>query len=105
MIDPRIWPVLEEDFKPFQIYEIKELLADAKDLGGWDLDIVPQTLFDREYCSVCTTFYSKEVGELWINRAGKAGSIQKYAGNNPKPGYRVCIDFNVYNSNPFWPGW
>ena len=104
MIDARILPVLEEDFTSLQILEMKELLNDAKSLGGWGLNVAPQTLFENQYCSVCATFYSREVAELWISRSGKEGKGKPFAKENSK-GFKVCVDFNVVEDDSFWPGW
>jgi hypothetical protein len=104
MIDERILPVLEEDFTSLQILEMKSLLKDAKTLGGWDLEVAPQTLFENQYCSVCATFYSREVAELWLSRSGKEGKGKPFTGEKIV-GFRVCIDFTVTEEVPFWPGW
>ena len=104
MIDQHIWPTLEEGFTVPQIKEMKELLEDAESLGGRDLDIVPQTLFDNKFCSICATFYSREVAELWVGRSGKKGKGKPVEGETAK-GFRICIDFNVAIDSCFWPGW
>tara|TARA_B100001113_G_C20911348_1_gene535830 strand:- start:313 stop:630 length:318 start_codon:yes stop_codon:yes gene_type:complete len=105
MIDEGIWETLEEDFSRVEIYEMNKMLDKAEEYSGWAINIVPQTLFEREYCSVCATFYSKELGELWLWESGRKGRVFKYKGQDPRGGYRACIEYQVKNRNPFWPGW
>ena len=103
MIDPRIWDVLREDFTVAQVYEIREAIEAAEQLGGRRVDIVPQTLFDHEHCTVCASFYSKELAEHWVTLVGRTGTGPHIS--RIKDGFRMCIDFEVFKNNPFWPGW
>jgi hypothetical protein len=106
MIDPKVWETLEEDFSRIEIYEMNKMLDKVEDYSGWAKDIVPQTLFEREHCSVCATFYSKELAELWLwESSGRKGQVFKYGGHDSRHGFRACIEYAVTNRNPFWPGW